>query len=68
MELIRAYSISREQVLTLIGCALCADTGRDFFYFVLKDQASSWHLSSNSDLELEILGLVTVSIEEKYHT
>ena len=52
----------------MIGCALRADTGRDLFYFVLKDQASSWQLFSNSDLELEILGLATVSIEGKHHT
>ena len=68
MELVCAYSVSREQVLTLIGCALRADTGRDLFYFVLKDQALSWQLFSNSDLELEILGLATVSIEGKHHT
>lgn len=59
-----AYSISRERVLTLIGCALVVfDTGRDFFYFVLKDQVIIVILKSRP--ELEILGLGTVSIEGK---
>ena len=66
-ELTCASSISREQVLTLTGCTLGADTGCDFFHSVLRNQVSSRQLFSNPDLELEILGLVTVSIRKASH-
>lgn len=49
-----------------MAVSVYADSWRECFDFVLKDQASAQQLFENSCVVLEILVLITISIEENH--